>query len=73
MNAEYCTLDEALLAAAKDGLVMQPPAGGWLFMDAANELETQRSSTVRVTRFGVRREIQLPNGDRLAFVPATAA
>ena len=68
---DECTLAEALSAAQAAGLVMQP--GGWLFMDHHDELSSLAAASVRVTDFGGRREVRLPNGDRLTFVPAEAA
>jgi hypothetical protein len=68
---DECTLDEALRAAEAAGLVMQP--GGWKFMEDAEELSAFSSTSVRVTNLGSRREVVLPNGDRLTFVPSHPA
>jgi hypothetical protein len=68
---DECTLAEALSAAEAAGLVMQP--GGWRFMEKSEELSAWGGAAVRVTDYGVRREVLLPTGDRLTFVPARSA
>jgi hypothetical protein len=47
---------------------MQP--GGWLFLQDCEELTLLAGALVWVTDYGARREVVLPTGDRLCFVPA---
>jgi hypothetical protein len=68
VSRDGCTLAEALHEARSAGLVLQP--GGWLFMHDPQELAALCGAPVWVTDYGVRREVLLPNGDRLTLVPA---
>lgn len=71
---QYCSLHEALQAARRDGYVMRAPTSGWRFMDAAQNLEDRFvGSPVGFEEVAGRREVLLPNGDRLTFVPAELA